>query len=130
VATVADVEEAAASARPGCDTTEVGQQVDRNDPGNPENKYRTRESSSQLRATLLRWDPIGVAATPEAADEYDRLISPLLHRLHGGATEREIASWLVDELTDHFGMTADESRGHRLAADLVQWWQRRVAEAS
>jgi hypothetical protein len=35
---------------------------------------------------------------PEAADEYDCKLSPLLHRLHDGASMNEIRDWLVGEV--------------------------------
>jgi hypothetical protein len=34
------------------------------------------EPGRQLRATLMRWDPIAIADGPLAADEYDCLIPP------------------------------------------------------
>jgi hypothetical protein len=39
----------------------------------------------------MEWDLIGVAGIPEAADEYDCMISPLLHRLFEGADTRSLA---------------------------------------
>jgi hypothetical protein len=44
---------------------------------------------------LVRWDPIAIDGVPEAEDEYDALISPLLHQLsraHGRPTSR-LGSW-------------------------------------
>ena len=38
-----------------------------------------------MRPLLMEWDPIGVADIPSAADEYDCMIPPLLHRLFKGA---------------------------------------------
>jgi hypothetical protein len=51
----------------------------------------------------MEWDLIGVAGIPEAADEYDCMISPLLHRLFGGADTRSLADWISRERTSHFG---------------------------
>jgi hypothetical protein len=42
----------------------------------------------------MAWDPIGAAGIPEAADEYDCMISPLMHQLHAGAEESTVASGL------------------------------------
>ena len=39
----------------------------------------------------MEWDLIGVPDIPEAADEYDCMISPLLHRLFEGADTRSLA---------------------------------------
>ena len=65
--------------------------------------------------------------TPEAQDEYDCLISPLMHRLHDGASSSEIGDWLIHEISDHFGMTPDKKRERALANDLDQWWSRVTA---
>lgn len=92
-------------------------------PANPENKQRTRALQRESREHLLRWDPIGVAATPEAEDEYDCLISPLMRQLYDGVSERAIGEWLIAELKGHFGMAANRKREMKLAHDLVAWWQ-------
>jgi hypothetical protein len=52
--------------------------VDPWDPGDPRNRERTCESRSQMRHILISWDPIGVADT-DSDDEYDFMISPLMH---------------------------------------------------
>lgn len=93
------------------------------DPGNPENCDRTRRLQRELRTRLLAWDPIGVADAPEAQDEYDCMISPLIHQLHGGATPSQIAGWLSRELDDHFGLRRQPEREVGLASELVTWWQ-------
>jgi len=41
-----------------------------------------------------------VAGAPEAADEYDCMLSPLMHQLHEGAHEVKIRDWLSDEVQD------------------------------
>lgn len=93
------------------------------DPGNPENREQTRRLAKELRQRLLDWDPIGVAGAAEAQDEYDCLISPLMHQLHDGATARDIGDWLIREMTDHFGMSADKKRERALASELKRWWE-------
>lgn len=102
--------------------------VDINDPGNPENKHRTRESQRQLRVLLMEWDPIGVADTPEAADEYDCMFSPLLHRLHDGLSEKEIHDWVAGEVAGHFGLRSDRDREDRVISRISSWWRQRAAE--
>ena len=63
----------------GCDAILDGVSEPGNgDPGSPRNKERTRESWRQVRRLLMEWDLIGVAGIPEAADEYDCMISPPL----------------------------------------------------
>jgi hypothetical protein len=101
---------------------------DINDPGNPMNKARTRESQTQLHHLLMDWDPIGVFGVPEAADEYDCMISPLMHQLHDGIKERVIRRWIVSEVENHFGMRSDSRREAQLAAAVVKWWAVRSKE--
>jgi hypothetical protein len=92
------------------------------EPGNPQNRERTRRLQSELRERLLRWDPIGVAKAPEAQDEYDCLLSPLMHKLHDDESAKAIEKWLTSELRDHFGMSPDRQRERDLASELVGWW--------
>jgi hypothetical protein len=47
----------------------------------------------------MGWDLIGVAGIPEAADEYDCMISPLLHRLFGAGPNDTQDRWLAESLT-------------------------------
>jgi hypothetical protein len=103
--------------------------TDINDPGNPENKHRTRESQRQLRELLMAWDLIGVAGVAEAADEYDCMLSPLLHQLHEGLSVDEIRDWLVAEVEGHFGARADPVRERQLAVRVSAWWRRRATES-
>ena len=62
------------------------------DPGSPENRERTQETKRQMRRLPMEWDPIGVTGIPEAADEYDCMISPLLHLLFEGADIRSLVA--------------------------------------
>lgn len=97
------------------------------DPGNPQNRGRTRILVTDLRRRLLAWDPLGVSNAPEPQDEYDCLIAPLMRRLHDGFTSPEIANWLVQELSDHFGLRPDQKRERALATELAEWWSRVTA---
>ena len=100
------------------------------DPGSPRNRERTRESKRQMRLLLMEWDPIGVAGVPEAADEYDCMISPLLHLLFEGADANSLARWISQERSCHFGLGPDEAGDMRLAESLATWWKRRRVEAT
>jgi hypothetical protein len=102
---------------------------DINNPCDPRNKRRTRESRMQVRSLLLGWDPLGVADSPNAIDEYDCMISPLLHLLSEGANKDAIERWIGHELVNHFGMGVDGTPEAKLAADLVSWWKRSAEEA-
>jgi hypothetical protein len=96
--------------------------------GDPPTKWRVHETQRQLRRILMGWDPIGVAGMPQAADEYDCMMGPLLRMLYEGARPSRIEQWLTQELKAHFGLSPDRSREARLAADLVVWWSRRAQE--
>jgi hypothetical protein len=91
-------------------------------PGNPQNRERTRVLQRELRERLLRWDPIGVSDAPEAQDEYDCLLSPLMHKLHDRQSAEAIEHWLGSELQDHFGLPTSPPREKALASELILWW--------
>ena len=102
---------------------------DRWDPGSPRNRDRTRESQRQVRELLLAWDPIGVAGTDSAEDEYDFMISPLMHLLHDGTDADALAEWIASQ-RDYMGLGRDGlGEDGRLATALTTWWQRRTLEA-
>jgi len=96
-------------------------------PADPRNRERTRQLRMELRALLMEWDPISVAGVAAAWDEYDCLLSPVMHRLHGGISVHELAEFLDHELAEHFGLgQADESRQRAVAARMVDWWTSRT----
>lgn len=111
-----------------CGDTDAVAKLDINDPGNPQNKHRTRESQRQLRALLMEWDPIGVAGAPEAADEYDCMLSPLLRRLHDGVSDKEIQDWVAGEVEGHFGLHSDRDREAQLVRQIIGWWRHRATQ--
>lgn len=85
-----------------------------------------------LRAVLNEWDPIGVygptteaeIAEPEwPADEYDCLRWPLVSRLRGGASRRELADFLEQELNQHFGIGGEVSDDDPVLDRLQAWWE-------
>ena len=97
------------------------------DPGSPPNRERTRESWRQVRRLLMESDLVGVAGSPEAADEYDCMIGPILHRLFEGADTHSLADWISHERSSHFGAGPDDAKDKLLAESLTGWWQRRRA---
>jgi len=100
--------------------------ADRSDPGNPMNKVRTRESPGQLHHLLMEWDPIGVAGVPEAADEYDCMISPLMHQVYDGVKEKVT----LDCGRSRRALRHARTLAGRLsfATDVVKWWALRSKE--
>jgi hypothetical protein len=83
----------------------------------------TLESKRQVRRLLMEWDPFGVSDHPESASEYDRMISPLMHRLAAGANTHSLAEWISSRRFWHFGNAADEVRDTLLAEALTAWWE-------
>jgi hypothetical protein len=75
----------------------------------------------------MEWDPIGVSAVSEAADEYDCMIGPLIHQLFDGADARSLAGWISHERVSHFGLSPDVASNVQLAETLTAWWMRRRA---
>ena len=100
------------------------------DPGSPRNRDRTRESKRQVRGLLMAWDPIGVSGVPEAANEYDCMISPLLHCLFEGAGTRSLAELISHERSSHFGLGPDVASDRQLAESLTAWWETRRGTAT
>ena len=97
------------------------------DPRNPENRDRTRRLRADLRQRLLDdWDPIGVSGVPEADDEYDGYLTPLMRLLHSGAREKEVRDYLVGVL-DGMGLRPHGDREDRVARDLLTWWRDQTA---
>jgi hypothetical protein len=103
-------------------------ELDAPDPGGP--GERSREFTRQMRPLLMAWDPIGVAGIPSAADEYDCMIPPLLHRLFKGTDTRSLAAWIGHERSSHVGLSPDEAGDMRLAVPLAAWRERQQNEAT
>jgi hypothetical protein len=84
-----------------------------------------RSGAAQLRSILMHdWDPIGVRAVPEAADEYDSYLGPIAARLRDGKGADEIACFLTEteEVRMGLGMSeAARARNAVLAQRLIDW---------
>jgi hypothetical protein len=77
---------------------------------------------------LMEWEPLGVSDAPEAVDEYDCMIGPLLHQLFAGSSEESLAAWIDGELRSHFGLRSDSNSDHALASRLARWWAARTVD--
>lgn len=81
--------------------------------------------ADELSRRLDAWDPVGVYARDEGSappGEYDRLVGPLLDLLNRGTPAEDIATWLRDELDEHFGVrSAPDAR--IVADELRRWWE-------
>jgi hypothetical protein len=86
-------------------------------------KRELRERSSQLRALMCKWDPIGVMSDPDwPRDEYDCLLGPVLTLLAQGASEEKIERYLRKEIDDHFGLSPDNYDLTEVAMRLRRWF--------
>jgi len=93
-------------------------------------RERSKEQMSELRELLCDWDPIGVMANPDwPRDEYDCLIGPLLQRLSQGASAVEIADYLRDEITEHFGLNEADYQFASIAERIAFWFRDYCADA-
>lgn len=70
-----------------------------------------RRAQRELRVLLNEWDPIGVFDPEDEndnssgpVDEYDCIRDPLISHLLRGDSRYEVAKFLRDELTGHFGL--------------------------
>lgn len=68
-----------------------------------------------IELLLNRWDPIGVACIPEAADEYDTYALDLHIALTGGAEREAIAQYLNWVVTGRMGLTCNLARDREIA---------------
>jgi hypothetical protein len=73
---------------------------------------------------MERWDPIGVAASPEAADEYDSYLGPIGAQLREGATAEEVEGYLRRVRETLMGLESPswQSHDHEAAQQLVGWY--------
>lgn len=85
-----------------------------------------KEQMREVRALLMKWDAIGVADAPEAADEYDCMIGPLVRHLRDGADAALLRDWIARERVDHFGLSVDMGADRALADALLRWWHDRT----
>jgi hypothetical protein len=88
------------------------------------NKYQSRENRARVREILMRdWDPIGVAAMPEAADEYARYADrAYVMLMDEHATAEAIAAYLFEIATIRMGLSDIANltdRSDRVARTLV-----------
>ncbi len=80
-----------------------------------ERARRARVVQHEIASILLQdWDPIGIADTPEAHDEYDGHVGAIYRLLASHATPESVAEHLVTVETEVMGLPRVEP-GERLA---------------
>lgn len=67
------------------------------------------------------WDPIGVATSPAARDEYQRYLPDVFTMLQAGMDASSIAAHLDDITTDRMGLDANLQHSKRVAELLLDW---------
>ena len=83
-----------------------------------------RHGRRELRCILMTaWDPIGVATTPEAWDEYDSYLDGVGHRLRDNPepeqAAREVAAFLQHVERDWIGVNGGNAES--VATALAAW---------
>jgi hypothetical protein len=82
-------------------------------------KEQSRQRRDAIRRILMsEWDPIGVNDNPEAADEYDGYVGPVLDLLNARAGSDEIAAYLQKVETERMGLT--DAQGNPLLPGQIR----------
>jgi hypothetical protein len=93
-------------------------------------KRRGREG---VRAVLMdRWDPIGVADVPEAADEYDPYVGAIGERLRSQESADELAAYLTWVQVERMELTATDAAAANdlaVAKQLLSWYHQEMTTA-
>jgi hypothetical protein len=69
------------------------------------------------------WDPIGVAGSPFARDEYESYVPSVFSLLHRGADAKTIAEHLTKMATESMGLRAACDQDRKVAEILLEWRQ-------
>jgi len=75
----------------------------------------------------MAWDEIDVGG-PDAQDEYDAYLSPLMHLLHEGGGARGVEAHLTEVVDNHIGPQPDPGRERAFSEALARWWAAGSAE--
>ena len=67
------------------------------------------------------WDPIGVAARPEARNEYDGYVEGVCALLWRGTDVDGLVAYLVDIADTSMGLAGTHARADRAANILLTW---------
>jgi hypothetical protein len=94
-------------------------------------RWWKRRGFAGIRAILIdRWDPLGVAGVPEAADEYDTYAGQVGGMLRRGTTPDGLDAYLRGIREDFMGLGLSD-RGRDLdratASALLEWYAGEMA---
>lgn len=80
---------------------------------------RARDLHQSIREILVGdWDPIGIRAIAEAADEYDSYVPEIYSMLIKRRSAGDISDFLLWVETEHMGLAADRQKT-RLVAEKI-----------
>ena len=81
-----------------------------------------RIGERELRQLAMgKWDPIGVAGVPEAADEYDAYLGQIAKRLREGLSAEELAQFLTS-LTAYMGLEPRPDADLTASREMYAWY--------
>ncbi|RAS03579.1 hypothetical protein C7415_111201 [Cupriavidus alkaliphilus] len=67
------------------------------------------------------WDPVGVAYSPAARDEYQAYLPKVFALLQEGANALALSAYLDDVATARMGLEASPEHSKRVAELLLDW---------
>jgi hypothetical protein len=70
---------------------------------------------------MEKWDPIGVADFPEAADEYDAYLGRIAKRQRDGLSTEELGQFLTS-LTAYMGLESRPDADLTAAREMQAWY--------
>jgi len=83
------------------------------------------QGARELRALLMRWwNPIGVRGVPEARDEYDSYMGPIVSLLERGGSAKDLSRYLAEVETDYMGLDARKSVDLQAASKIHSWYRK------
>jgi hypothetical protein len=80
-----------------------------------------RDRRGQLLTLLNGWDPAGLLHSGAPRDEYDCIVDNLFSLLSRSSSETEVAAFLEEAVSQHFGVEAPDA--DRFAAKAVAWFR-------
>jgi hypothetical protein len=78
------------------------------------------------RILLNEWDPIGIAAVPEAADEYDAYALQVFTSLQSGASIALIRDYLEQVVTERMGLEGNMEHSELIAKRVLEVHESRI----
>ncbi len=67
------------------------------------------------------WDPIGVSGVPQARDEYDGYVGPVLTLLRSGADASKVSAHLQNIADERMGLPDRKEQSDNAASVLTEW---------